>query len=161
MRQNDQRVSLVKKIVGCAFPIIGVLSVLMGCFQPSFAREFETLPCSIAIVTTKPVPKTRVCDATTVRTLAEQGHVFEQNQLGMVSMLAIGPGYNPIEAAKWFEQAARKGYAPAQVNLAVMYINGWGVDTNYGVALHWLHEAADRGHARAYYNLGILYLRNL
>ena len=117
----------------------------------------ESDRCSIAIVAKQDIVTARICDPKAVRKLAQQGRVFEQNQLGMVSMLAIGPGYDPADALKWFERSASKGYAPAQVNLAVMYINGWGTAPNYGVALRWLHEAANQGYARAYYNLGILY----
>jgi uncharacterized protein len=113
--------------------------------------------CSLAIVTRQPLGSAHICDPKTVRSLAQHGHIYEQNQMGMVSMLAIGPDYSPAEALKWFEQSARKGYPPAQVNLAVMYINGWGTPQNYGPALHWLLEAAHQGYARAYYNLGILY----
>jgi hypothetical protein len=113
--------------------------------------------CSLAIVTRQPPRSAHICDPETVRSLAQHGHIYEQNQMGMVSMLAISPDYSPSEALKWFEQSARKGYAPAQVNLAVMYINGWGTPQNYGAALHWLLEAAHQKYARAYYNLGILY----
>src|SRR5207245_2377488 len=62
------------------------------------------------------------------------------------------------QARSWFEKAARHGYAPAQVNLAVTYINGWGVSQNYGAALNWLNAAAKQGHPSAYANLGILYM---
>ena len=73
-------------------------------------------------------------------------------------MLAIGPDYSEKEALAWFERAAQHGYAPAEVNLAIMYINGWGTPVNYGAAQHWLRGAAEQHFARAYYNLGILYL---
>jgi hypothetical protein len=47
---------------------------------------------------------------------------------------------------------------PAQVNLAVTYMNGWGGSQNYGAALNWLNAAAKQGHPSAYANLGILYM---
>jgi len=119
----------------------------------------ESDHCSIAIVVRHNTGSTRVCDPKTVRSLAQEGHIFEQNQMGMVSMLVVGPGYDPAGALKWFERSASKGYAPSQVNLAVMYINGWGTAPNYGAALRWLHEAANQRYARAYYNLGLLYLQ--
>jgi uncharacterized protein len=146
-----RRLSL--SVLGIAMSMASAYPVLAA--NPTAGHKADQ--CSIAILTRQPVGSARICDPKRVRGLAHQGHIFEQNQMGMVSMLAIGPGYDPSEALKWFEQSARKGYAPAQVNLAVMYINGWGTTPNYGAALHWLLEAANQGYARAYYNLGILY----
>jgi len=114
--------------------------------------------CSLAIVSRNVRSNVPVCDKETVLKLARGGHVFEQNQLGIASTLVIGPGYSDKEALKWFEQASHRGYAPAEVNLAVMYINGWGTAVNYGAAQNLLRDAADQHFARAYYNLGILYL---
>jgi uncharacterized protein len=62
------------------------------------------------------------------------------------------------EAHHWFEKGARKGYAPAQVNLAVLSLAGWGTSPNAGTALYWLREAARQGYALAYFDLGILYM---
>jgi TPR repeat protein len=61
-------------------------------------------------------------------------------------------------AHSWFEKGARKGYAPAQVNLAVLSLAGWGTPPNKGTALYWLREAARQGYALAYFDLGILYM---
>jgi TPR repeat protein len=63
-----------------------------------------------------------------------------------------------LEAHRWFEKGARKGYAPAQVNLAVLSLAGWGTRPNAGTALYWLREAARQGYALAFFDLGILYL---
>jgi TPR repeat protein len=62
------------------------------------------------------------------------------------------------EAHHWFEKGARKGYAPAQVNLAVSSLAGWGTPPSAGTALYWLREAARQGYALAYFDLGILYM---
>ena len=62
------------------------------------------------------------------------------------------------EAHHWFEQGARKGYAPAQVNLAVLSLAGWGTPRSAGTALYWLREAARQGYALAHFDLGILYM---
>ena len=59
-------------------------------------------------------------------------------------MLVVGPDLNANEALAWFERAAQRRYPPAQVILAVMYINGWGTRVNYAAALHWLNAAADQ-----------------
>src|SRR5580700_6932865 len=62
------------------------------------------------------------------------------------------------EAHNWFEKGARKGYAPAQVNLAVSTLAGWGTPPSAGTALYWLREAARQGYALAYFDLGVLYM---
>jgi TPR repeat protein len=117
-----------------------------------------TEQCSLALVADVLVTNGRICDGKVVQTMATSGKVFEENQLGIESMLVIGPGYNQKSALKWFEKAARHGYAPSQVNLAVMYLNGWGTPIDFPAALHWLQAAAAQGFARAYFNLGILSL---
>ena len=114
--------------------------------------------CSLAVVSQFVRSDGPVCDITKVQILAQSGHTFEQNQLGIASMLVVGPDLDAKEALAWFERAAQRGYPPAEVNLAVMYINGWGTQVNYAAALRWLNTAAGQHFARAYYNLGILYL---
>jgi len=80
-------------------------------------------------------------------------------QMGIASALVLAPGRTLLDARQRFEKAARKGYAPAQVNLGVLYLYGCGVSRNYGAALYWLTSAADQGSSRAHTNLGILYFQ--
>jgi len=80
-------------------------------------------------------------------------------QLGIASALVLAPGRSLLDARQRFEKAARKGYAPAQVNLGVFYLYGCGTPQNYGAALYWLISAADLGSSSAHTNLGILYLQ--
>jgi len=42
---------------------------------------------------------------------------------------------------------ARKGYAPAQFKLGLMYVNGTGVPQDYREALNWYRKAADQENA--------------
>ena len=101
------------------------------------------------------------CDLSTIQVAARSGEVYAQNQLGLLAALSVENGRDIRDARSWFEKAARRGYAPAQVNLAVTYINGWGTPQNYGAALNWLTAAAKQNHPRAYANLGILYMNGL
>src|SRR5215813_532471 len=119
----------------------------------------STAQCSLAVVSKRLANSGKVCDAETVLRLARQGRVYQQNQLGIASALALGPDYNIKEALNWFQKAALNGYAPAQVNLAVMYANGWGTPQNYGAALRWLQAASEQHYAVADYNLGLLYMQ--
>ena len=78
------------------------------------AQNFPKEQCSLAVVSRLVGSDQRVCDSKVVQEMAQHGHAFEQNQLGIASILAIGPDYSEKEAVKWFEQAAQRGYAPAR-----------------------------------------------
>jgi hypothetical protein len=140
----------------------GILILAAFLSAPVFAQTTgsnSTEQCSLAVVSSLIAKGAKVCDSATVLRLAHRGQVYEQNQLGIASILALGPDYNAREALRWFEKAALNSYAPAQVNLAVMYANGWGTAQNYGAALQWLRAASQQHYARAEYNLGILYMQ--
>ncbi len=126
---------------------------------PAVPTAAQDQPCSLAVFTNQLSPKANVCDSRTVAALAHQGRVYEQNQMGLASMLVIGADADIPSAVAWFQKAAQHGYAPAQVNLAVLYINGWGVPQNYETALRWLREAVDQRYPAAYFNLGELYFK--
>ena len=101
------------------------------------------------------------CDISALEASAHKGQVYAQNQLGLVSALVRGKETGIRQARYWFEKAARRDYAPAQVNLAVLYLNGWGTAQNYGAALYWLTAAAKQGALSAYADLGVLYMNGL
>ncbi|MBW2494902.1 MAG: SEL1-like repeat protein, partial [Deltaproteobacteria bacterium] len=52
---------------------------------------------------------------------------------------------NQLAALKWFRAAAEQGFAAAQLNLAVAYERGRGVDRDPLVALDWCTKAAEQG----------------
>jgi TPR repeat protein len=105
---------------------IMIVGLLLGSAQAQTPQASLKQQCSLAVVSRLVATDTPVCDSTVVQKMARSGHAFEQNQLGIASILAIGPDYSQKEALAWFEKAAQRGYAPAQVNLAVMYLNGLG-----------------------------------
>ncbi len=62
------------------------------------------------------------------------------------------------EAVYWFRNAAKKGLAEAQYNLAIMYAAGTaGVKHNPATAVKWHQRAAEQGLAEAQFNLGTMY----
>jgi len=143
----------IRKAVSRYFVLlIGLVTCASICAQSPPNQQ-----CSLAVVSRLVGSEAAVCDGSVVQRMAAEGQAFEENQMGIASVLSIGPDYDQRKAVEWFQRAAQQGYAPAQVNLAVMYINGWGTRVNYGAAQHWLRAAADQHFARAYYNLGILY----
>lgn len=50
---------------------------------------------------------------------------------------------------KYFELAADQGFAEAQNNLGLMYLDGQGIEIDYGKAIKYFELAADQGHAGA------------
>ena len=58
--------------------------------------------------------------------------------------------------AKWLEQAADQGLAPAQYRLATLYEKGVGVEKDIDHAKALYLKAAAAGNARAMHNLGVL-----
>ncbi len=52
---------------------------------------------------------------------------------------------------------SKKGYAPAQLYLGMMYALGQGVPKDYSEALKWFSLAAEQGDAQAQYVLGSMY----
>ena len=53
---------------------------------------------------------------------------------------------SPEQAAKWFGNAAKQGYAKAQSHLATRYATGDGVTRDDVEALKWAILAARQGH---------------
>ncbi len=53
---------------------------------------------------------------------------------------------------------AEQGNARAQLNLGVMYNNGWGVTQNDAEAAKWFRKAAEQGLANAQYLVGNMYV---
>ena len=51
-----------------------------------------------------------------------------------------------VQAAKWFETAAKQRNTMAQYNLACLYYHGMGVEKDINNACFWLQEAIQHGH---------------
>ena len=61
-------------------------------------------------------------------------------------------------AFKEWKPLADQGLAIAQLNLGVMYTNGWGIIQDYKEAVKWYKLAAEQGYAKAQSNLGLMYV---
>jgi uncharacterized protein len=60
-------------------------------------------------------------------------------------------------AFKEFRDAAEKGEADCQFNLALMYEKGIGVAKDEKEAVVWYRKSAEQGNSNAQFNLGVLY----
>ena len=70
--------------------------------------------------------------------------------LGIIYATGLGTDQDNDEAVYFYRSAATLGYAPAQANLAVMYVNGQGVaESSLFTAYMWAWLAAEQGNAQA------------
>jgi TPR repeat protein len=72
--------------------------------------------------------------------------------------LSVG---NDVGAFRLTKQAAEMGNVNAQVGLAILYLQGRGVEKNPEEALKLLLQSADRNEVQAYYLLGDMYAKGL
>ncbi len=72
---------------------------------------------------------------------AEEGDPEAMNYVGEIFERGLGAEPNLEIARFWYERAASAGYKPAQVNLAVLYDTGRGVDHDPVAAINWYRRA--------------------
>jgi TPR repeat protein len=95
---------------------------------------------------------------------AQRGHLQAQVRIG-------GVYYNVVEGIKqsyrkafrWYIAAAEneKEDLNAQYKVAIMYLNGWGIDKDEIQAFKWCKLAAKQGHVGAQFELGKMYENSL
>lgn len=90
-------------------------------------------------------------------TLAHEGHMGAQFNLGVLYANGRGVPQNLSLAAHWYRQAAEQGHPLAQCNLGVLYETGKGVIQNDGDAIYWYRRSAEQGNAGGQNNLGRMY----
>lgn len=83
------------------------------------------------------------------------------NQRGLARYFGNGVEKDLGLARELFLQAAEQGYAPAQVNLGIMYDHGDGVARDYQQARYWYQKAADQGDRDGQLMLGYMYFYGL
>ena len=78
------------------------------------------------------------------------GDADAQYRVGLLYMNEEGLGLNPLQSARWFSLAARKGHCPAQAQLGDMLYNGVaGIEAQPVEGLMWLVVAGQRCAATA------------
>ena len=83
------------------------------------------------------------------------------NQSGLACYFGEGVPKDLARARDFFQAAAERGYAPAQVNLGMMYDHGDGMSRVYAMARHWYQKAADQGERSGQLLLGYMYFYGL
>jgi TPR repeat protein len=69
------------------------------------------------------------------------GDADAQYRIGELYLEDEQLGVNPLQGARWFSLAARKGYGPAQARLGDMLFNGHGIVAQPAEGLMWLELA--------------------
>jgi TPR repeat protein len=94
--------------------------------------------------------------------LARQGDVKAQDELATMYYFGLGVAPDNEVAVKWYETAAKAGYAPSQYHLGNVYRTGVGVGKpNLSQALFWYSQAAVQGHSAAYFEIGNMHANGL
>jgi len=70
-----------------------------------------------------------------------------QYQLGLLYLNGTGAGKDPKQAARWFKNAADKGFRKAQAMLGTMLFKGQGVARQVPLGLAWLTVAKEGARA--------------
>ena len=72
------------------------------------------------------------------------GDADAQYRVGLLYTQEAEMGVNPLQSARWFSLAARKGHCPAQAQLGDMLFKGVGIAAQPVEGLMWLAIASDR-----------------
>lgn len=80
----------------------------------------------------------------------------EQEDAGLI---AYQNGDYPAAYAEWLK-LAETGHAQACHNLAILYLNGQGVEENFMQAQYWCLQSAQAGHAPAQHHLALMLAEN-
>jgi uncharacterized protein len=91
------------------------------------------------------------------KSLAEQGDVAAQINLGNLFMKGLGVKQNYAEAQRWFRNAAEQNERMAQTKLGILYFYGLGVERDPAEAGRWFQKAAEQGEPSAQAILGSLH----
>ena len=84
--------------------------------------------------------------------------MFEQNQLGIATILGIASGSDAKDALKWFEEAAHKRLCTCTGEPRGHVFERVGHDPQQCRCAALAAGAAEQGYGRAYYNLGVMYM---
>ena len=91
-----------------------------------------------------------------IRSRAEQGDRWAQNELGFLYVNGYGVRKDTEKAVKWFEKAADNELAIGQFNLALCYIKGEGTAKDMSKAISYLQKSTNQNYSKAELDLGCL-----
>lgn len=77
--------------------------------------------------------------------------------LAKIATLGIGTARDPAEALRWYAEAARIGFVPANNTLGMASLSGFGGPADAAKALAYFKLGAEAGYAPAQYHLAKMY----
>ena len=92
--------------------------------------------------------------------LAESGNAGAQFNLGFFYDDFQKNKYAPLNyknSAYWYHEAAKQGHGQAANNLALLYLNGYGVEKSKEKAFEWYRASAEAGNVQGQNNLARAY----
>jgi hypothetical protein len=87
---------------------------------------------------------------------ASKGQVDAMLRLALMLKDGQGVSKNPVEARKWFKQAAEAGDSTAMFWMGVCLARGIGGPRDDAQALAWFKKGADEGHPKSMFWLGTM-----
>jgi len=91
---------------------------------------------------------------------ARAGNTYAQYNVALMLSRGLGVPQDLVQAAKWYERAAKSGDDDAKVNLGLLYAAGGpGLKRDPARAAQLYREAAEAGNGMAQNNLGAAYLK--
>ena len=92
-------------------------------------------------------------------TLADAGHPPALHLVGRIHLQPSYANFDPHESARLLEQAAEKGYAPAQHDLAELLRRGLGLPRDSLLAFRWHLNAAEQRYRMSELAIADMYAR--
>lgn len=96
-----------------------------------------------------------------LKSAAEEGDIRAQSQMGDVYLFGeydLNIDYE--KAFNWYKKAADQNDAKSKYNLAIMYLNGYGVKKDLSKSVEYYRKSAVQGDADSQLQLGIRYLNS-
>lgn len=110
------------------------------------------------LLTAPPAWSQSPAEVEALRSRAVKGDADAQNRLGNLYISgAPGVSADTAQALNWFQQAAGRGFAPAQYNLGLAYELGRGVAVDERQAFKYYLMAAEQSFVAAQFNVGNMY----
>lgn len=109
----------------------------------------------------KPISAIEVPSTVTQKALADAAAAGDPQALFEIAARYTegrnGVGQDQKEAARWYQMASDRGFAPAEYRLGSLYEKGNGVERDIGKAMTLYQKAANAGNASSMHNLAVLY----
>jgi TPR repeat protein len=113
----------------------------------------------LLLLTVEDTAPNRTLGYALLKSAAAQGFLPAMNELGYIDLFGkYGAQHNAPNGIYWLREAAEKGFADAQQQLAICYEHGYGVRIDFSEVYKWAKLAAAQKHPVGLGCLGVCYL---